>query len=72
MYRNRLFVNGTGTWDLEFGERWPGRQVCWITTNADPLTVRRRWAVQDEQLEPSRRAGMCVGRCGDCAHIALA
>lgn len=37
----------------------------WVTSDPNPLRVRRRSIVKNEELEPARRANMRVWRSGN-------
>ena len=69
----RLLYSGYG----ETGQIWPITKLRWITSNTNPLRVRRCWTIQNKELMPSwgrdttvRRRCNCAGRtytskCGE-------
>lgn len=55
------------TWSSEVGKRRPITQMRWVTSDSNPLRVRRCSIVKNEELEPARRAYMRVWRSGNSA-----
>src|ERR1700722_17096371 len=50
----------------------PIPQLCWVTSDPDPMRVGRRWPVEDEEHEPARGANPRIRRGGNGAHVSLA
>ena len=55
---------------VERSSLWPVAKLCGVASDADPLGVRGRGAVKDEQHVPTGRGDVGVGRRFDCTVVA--
>lgn len=57
---------------VERSSLWPVAKLCGVTSDADPLGVRGRGAVKNEQHVPTGRGDVGIGRRFDCTVVAAA